>query len=100
MDRAAVTGLELARQEGELAVDDHPRAHLEDVRGLAEEAGVLHHLGTPPARLDHHLDAGPVTGLERSRGEQGELALRGAEERRPFAEERAVEVCIYAANHY
>ena len=88
--------LELVREEGGLAVDHEAGAHLEDVRALAEQASVLHHLRAPPSRLDHHLRPGAVARLERARREQRELTLRGAEERRPPAEERPVEVRVDA----
>ena len=77
--------LELAGQEGDLAVDHEARSHLEDVRASTEQARVLHHLGAPPAGLDHHLHAGAVARLERSRGEQRELtsAVRKSDAPRP-----------------
>ena len=101
MHGLAVAGLELARQERGLAVDHEAGADLEDVGGLPEQAGVLHHLRAAAPRLDHHLDARAVARLERARREQREVALRGAEERRPAAEQRPVEIRVDAPDaHY
>ena len=94
---SALARLEVAGEEGQLAVDHQARAHLEDVGGLAEQPRVLHHLGAPAARLDHHLHPGAVAGLERARGEQREVALGVAEQRGARAEQRAVEVGVDAA---
>jgi hypothetical protein len=91
-----LTRLELVREEGRLAVDHHGRADLEDVRRLADQAGVLHHLRAPATRLDHHLRAGAMARLERPRRQQREVALGGPEQRRPRSEERAVEVRVDA----
>ena len=99
--RLDLAWLEVACEERGLAVDHETRAHLEDVRRLPDQAGVLHHLRAPATRCDHHLGAGPVARLERSRSEQREITLRGAEERRPEAEERPVEIGVDAPDaHY
>ena len=76
VDRLALARLQVAGQEGQLAVDHQARADLEDVGRLAQQARVLHHLRAPAARLDHDLDAGAVARLERARREQGERRPR------------------------
>ena len=93
-----VARLELAGEERELPVDHEARPQLEDVGALADQPGVLHHLGAPPARVDHHLRPGPVAGLERPGGQQREVPLGGPEQRRAPAEQGAVEVGVDAAD--
>ena len=101
VDGLAIAGLELSGEEGLLAVDHHARSHLEDVRGLAEQASVLHHLRPPPPRLDHHLHAGAVACLEGPGRQEREVALAVPEERGAETEQGAVEVRIDAAQrHY
>ena len=70
--RLPVARGELAAEQALLAVDHHARAHLVDVRALADQPRVLHHLRLAPARLQHHLHAGAVACLQRAGGQQRE----------------------------
>jgi hypothetical protein len=67
---------------------------------LPEQARVLHDLGLAPSRLDHDLDARPVTRLEGPRRQQREAALGVAEERRAAAQQGAVEVGVDAPERH
>ena len=98
VDRQPLARLQLPGQEAQLPVDDHARADLEDIGALSDQARVLHHLRAPPAGLDDHLGPHPVAGFERARGEQREIALRGAKERGAAAKQRPVEVGVDAAD--
>jgi hypothetical protein len=96
VDARVLARLQVARQEGQLAVHDQPAADLEDVRALAHQTRVLHHLRAPPARLDDHLGAGAVAGLERARRQEREVAVGGTEQRRALAEQGPVEIGVDA----
>src|SRR5215218_7561047 len=98
VDCEPVARLDVPGEEGQLALDHHAGAHLEDVGALPHEAGVLHHLSAPAPGLDHHLGARAVAGLECAGGEQGEIALGRAEERSALPEQRAVEIGVNAAD--
>src|SRR5262249_8421536 len=70
-----------------------------DVGRLAEQARVLHHLCLAAAREDHDLDLGPVARLQRAHGIEAEAAIGVAQQRGARAEQGAVEVDVYAAEH-
>ena len=92
--------LDVAHELRPLSIDHHQAADLADVRPRPDQLGVLHHRGLAAARLDHHLDVGAVTGLQRASLEHRELPLGVAEERAPAAEQGPVEVGVEAAERH
>jgi hypothetical protein len=99
-DRALAVGSHFSRKGGQLPVDHHRAAGLEDVRGLADQPRVLHHLGLATPRLEHDLDPRPVAGLQRARLQQRELTLGVAEQRPAAPEQGAVEIRVNAAESH
>jgi len=87
-------------QERALPIDHHAAPGLIDVRGLAEQVGVGHHLGLATPGHDHHLHAGAVAGLQCPRLVEGEVAVGVAKQRAMEPEQGAVQVGVNAAQRH